>query len=87
MGNPAFPRHLSEKEAAAYLHISLSTIVRRRRDHTGPAFIRFGGVLRYAREARDDFLASNTVYTLFLDPSRSLLGESRMSASGRASFL
>lgn len=61
MGETTPPTFLSEKEASAYLDISLSTIRRRRGDHTGPAFIRFGGVLRYSRQALDEFLASKTV--------------------------
>ena len=41
--------YLSEKEAAAYLSVSLSTVRRWRRAKTGPAYFRFGGVLRYGR--------------------------------------
>jgi predicted DNA-binding transcriptional regulator AlpA len=51
---------LSEKEAAAHLSVSLSTIRRRRRYKTGPEYFRFGGVLRYSRAALDDFIARNT---------------------------
>jgi excisionase family DNA binding protein len=54
------PSFLSEKEAAAYLSISLSTIRRWRRKKIGPATFRFGGVLRYGREALDVFIAKNT---------------------------
>ena len=55
-----FPVQLSEKEAAAYVGVSLSTIRRWRRSSTGPAFYRFGGVLRYGREGLDAFIAKHT---------------------------
>ena len=54
------PSFFSEKEAAAYLSVSLSTIRRWRRTNAGPAFFRFGGVLRYGREALEAFIAKNT---------------------------
>ena len=54
------PPFSSEKEAAAYLSVSLSTIRRWRRTNAGPAFFRFGGVLRYDREALEAFIAKNT---------------------------
>jgi excisionase family DNA binding protein len=54
------PSFFSEKEAAAYLSVSLSTIRRWRRRKNGPAFFRFGGVLRYDREALGAFIAKNT---------------------------
>jgi hypothetical protein len=60
MGHTSFPSRLSEKEAAAYLSVFLSTLRRWRRTNTGPAFFRFGGVLRYAVEALDEFVAKNT---------------------------
>jgi excisionase family DNA binding protein len=56
----SFPSFLSEREAAAYLSVSLSTIRRWRRAATGPQFFRFGGVLRYGREALQAFVAKNT---------------------------
>jgi len=58
MGQPF--TFLSEKEAAAYLAVSLSTIRRWRRGRKGPAFFRFGGVLRYKREILDEFITRNT---------------------------
>ena len=60
MGQNSSPSFFSEKEAAAYLSVSLSTIRRWRRTKTGPASFRFGGVLRYRREALDAFIANNT---------------------------
>ena len=54
------PSFCSEKEAAEYLNVSLSTMRRWRRTKTGPALFRFGGVLRYRREALDAFIAKNT---------------------------
>jgi excisionase family DNA binding protein len=55
---------LSEKEAAAYLGVSLSTIRRWRRGKLGPAFFKFGDILRYRRSALDEFVAKNTVSPL-----------------------
>ena len=55
-----FPAYFSEKEAAAYLNISLSTIRRWRRAKTGPVHFRFGGVLRYSRAVLDQFIAKYT---------------------------
>jgi len=57
---PSSPAFLSEKEAATYLYVSLSTIRRRRRFKTGPAFFRYGGVLRYRRAALEEFITKNT---------------------------
>ena len=54
------PAYLSEKEAAAYLTVSLSTVRRWRRAKIGPAYLRFGGVLRYSRQSLQAFIAKNT---------------------------
>jgi Helix-turn-helix domain len=54
------PVYLSEKETAAHLSVSPSTIRRWRRAEIGPAFFRFGGVLRYGRTALDEFINNNT---------------------------
>jgi excisionase family DNA binding protein len=54
------PAYLSEKEAAAYLAVSMSTLRRWRRAHTGPVHFRFGGVLRYGRSDLDRFIAKFT---------------------------
>ena len=51
---------LSEKEAAVYLSVSLSTIRRWRRYKTGPEYFRFGGVLRYSRAALGAFIVRYT---------------------------
>lgn len=51
---------LSEKEAASYLSVSLSTLRRWRRAKNGPAYFRFGGVLRYGRSGLDQFFAKYT---------------------------
>ena len=51
---------LSEKEAAAYLSVSLSTIRRWRRQPNGPQYFRFGGVLRYSRAALGAFIVRYT---------------------------
>ncbi len=56
----SFPAFLSEKEAATYLCVSLSTIRRWRRFKTGPAYFRYGGVLRYRRAALEEFITKNT---------------------------
>jgi len=60
MSQVPFSLQLSEKDAALYLGISLSTIRRWRHSHTGPAYYRFGGVLRYGHAALDAFIARNT---------------------------
>ena len=60
MGQISFPSFLSEKEAATYFSVSLSTIRRWRRAKTGPAFFKVHGVLRYRREALEAFIAKNT---------------------------
>ncbi len=60
MATTGQPQHLSEKEAAAYIGVSLSTIRRWRRSKTGPAFFQFGGVLRYSRETLANFIAQHT---------------------------
>ncbi len=52
--------YLSEKEAAAYLNVSLSTIRRWRRAGIGPEHFHFGGVLRYAQPALDTFIQQHT---------------------------
>jgi len=51
--------YLSEKQAAAFLSVSLSTIRRWRRANIGPAFFRFGGVLRYSVEHLKAFVTKN----------------------------
>jgi excisionase family DNA binding protein len=55
-----FSPYLSEKEASAYLTVSLSTLRRWRRANSGPAYFRFGGVLRYGRSVLDQFIAQHT---------------------------
>jgi excisionase family DNA binding protein len=55
-----FPTWFSEKEAAAYLSVSLSSIRRWRRKRTGPDFCRFGGLVRYNKDALDAFISKNT---------------------------
>ena len=52
--------YLSEKQAAAYLTVSMSTLRRWRRANTGPAHFRFGGVLRYCRSELDQFIQKFT---------------------------
>jgi excisionase family DNA binding protein len=54
---------LSEKEAAAYLSVSLSTIRRWRRIGDGPAPFRFGGILRYRQADLDTFIQVHTTKT------------------------
>lgn len=60
MAQQNLPPFLSEKEAAAYLSVSLSTIRRWRRAKTGPAYFLFGGILRYPMDAVDAFIGTNT---------------------------
>ena len=51
---------LCEKESAAYLSISLSTIRRWRKRNTGPVYFRVGDILRYGQRDLDEFIAINT---------------------------
>jgi len=55
------PAYLSEKEAAAYLSVSLSTVRRWRRAKAGPDYFCFGGVLRYGRLDLDRFVERFTI--------------------------
>jgi len=57
---PNPPAILTERQAAAYLAVSLSTIRRWRHNHIGPEFFRFGDILRYSREARSTTFARRT---------------------------
>ncbi|HLK67582.1 MAG TPA: helix-turn-helix domain-containing protein [Bryobacteraceae bacterium] len=61
MSQVGSPTLLSQKSAAALLGVSLSTIRRWRRAHIGPAYFRFGDVLRYSQEVLDSFIAQNTI--------------------------
>jgi hypothetical protein len=54
------PTFFPEKETAACLAVSMSTLRRWRRSHTGPDHFRFGGVLRYRCDDLDRFIAKNT---------------------------
>jgi hypothetical protein len=51
--------YVSEKEAAAFLSVSLPTIRRWRRPKVGPTFFRFGGVLRYSLDHLQSFISQN----------------------------
>jgi len=57
---PAAGVAFTEKQAAHYLSISLSTLRRWRRSGIGPVYFRHGNVLRYGRKALDEFIAKNT---------------------------
>jgi Helix-turn-helix domain len=50
---------LSEKEAALYLGVSVSTMRRWRRTKSGPPLFRFGGVLRYRCDDLDTFVRNH----------------------------
>jgi predicted site-specific integrase-resolvase len=52
---------VSEKQAALYLGVSLSTFRRWRRKGVGPVYWRFGDILRYSQAALDEFRDKNTV--------------------------
>jgi helix-turn-helix protein len=60
MGQNSSPAFFTEKEAAAFLSVSLSTMHRWRRAKIGPGLFSFGGVLRYRREALEDFISQHT---------------------------
>ena len=57
------PRRFNEKEAAAYLGCSYSTLRRRRNYGRGPRCSRHGDIIRYDKEALDAFLAAHTAGT------------------------
>jgi excisionase family DNA binding protein len=48
---------LSEKEAAAYLGVSLSTLRRNRAEKRPPAYVKIRNSVRYTRADLDQFLA------------------------------
>lgn len=56
------PSHqfLTEREAAQFLNISISTLRRWRWADKGPAYLRVGDILRYAQSALDKFIGDNT---------------------------
>ena len=54
---------LSEKEAAAYLDVSISTIRRWRRIGNGPVSFRIGGIIRYQQADLDTFIQEHTAKT------------------------
>ena len=55
----AVPRLISESEAAAHLHQSLSTLRRWRRQGNGPTFVRFGRMVFYQPRDLEDFIAAH----------------------------
>ena len=61
MGDTPSNVFLSEKDAAAYLGISLPKMRRLRRDGAGPDYIHFGDITRYNTAALNSFLAAHTV--------------------------
>jgi excisionase family DNA binding protein len=58
--SPSKSSFLSEKEAADYLAVSLSTIRRWRKTGDGPQYYRLANVLRYRQDALEDFIRQNT---------------------------
>jgi excisionase family DNA binding protein len=60
MSQSVSAQYLSEKEAAAALSVSLSTVRRWRRNGSGPEYFKLGGVLRYAKSSLEDFIKQHT---------------------------
>jgi excisionase family DNA binding protein len=58
--NQAKPRLLTEAEAAEYLSVSHSTIIRWRKQRKGPAVTRLAGIVRYSVDELDAFIERNT---------------------------
>lgn len=56
---------IGEKEAAAYIGLSVKTMQARRMNHMPPAFVKMGRSVRYRLEDLDAFVAAHIV-----DPSR-----------------
>jgi excisionase family DNA binding protein len=56
----SFKEFFSEAEAAQFLCVSLSTLRRWRKSGTGPALFRFGSIIRYSRQALEEFIRKHT---------------------------
>ena len=52
---------LSSREAAAALHVSPGTLVRWRREKTGPPYVQMGGRIMYRPSAIQQWLTAHTV--------------------------
>ena len=60
-GGVSVPRAtLTEKEAATYLGLSLSTMRRRRAASRPPRFLKIGGSIRYTKQELDRFIEFST---------------------------
>jgi len=51
----------SEREAAEYLGVSLSTLRRKRAARSGPDYVRIDRLIQYRKHALDDYLDKHTV--------------------------
>ena len=56
----ASERFLTEREAATFLRLSARTMQRRRRDGTGPKFVRMGARIRYRVRDVAEWTNANT---------------------------
>lgn len=54
------PILLSERQAAAYLSVSVSTLRRWRRGGIGPAYFICGDIIRYRKEVLDAFVEAHS---------------------------
>ena len=64
--------YLTALSAAEYLHVSPSTLAKRRVDGTGPRFIKVGRSVRYRRVDLDNFMAIRVVGSTSDEPVCSL---------------
>ena len=55
------PQNMNERDAAAYLGVSIFTLQRWRCERRGPAFRKLGRAVRYSPEALDEYLSNATV--------------------------
>ncbi len=66
-----YPEYLSEKQAAVFLGISLSTLRRLRKAGNGPEYIRFSPkIIQYTPEALTAYLSNMTVRPKFPPPAK-----------------
>ena len=55
---------MTRKEAALFLNVTTSALIRWQRERRGPKFIKYGRILRYSRKELQAFVDSVTVHTV-----------------------
>ena len=59
-----FGEHLTRKQAALFLNVTESALVRWQRERRGPKVIKYGRIVRYRLKDLQDFLDSVTIHTV-----------------------